>query len=224
MKILYLDCFSGISGDMFLGALLDLGLDRDEFLRKMSTLHIPHGHYHDHGHEHVHHQGEGYNILVSDVVRKGFSGISVKIESSEDHPHRGLMDIWEIIDKSSLSQEVKDKSKKAFLLLATAEGKVHGLPPEKVHFHEVGAVDSIMDIVGACVLIEMLSPDKIVCSPLNVGSGTVECAHGILPVPAPATEQLLAGIPIYSAGSPMERVTHGSSARKNVCPRIWEHT
>ncbi|WP_024821402.1 nickel pincer cofactor biosynthesis protein LarC [Aminobacterium mobile] len=207
MKILYLDCFSGISGDMFLGALLDLGLDRDEFLRKMSTLHIPHGHYHDHGHENVHHQGEGYNILVSDVVRKGFSGISVKIESSEDHPHRGLMDIWEIIDKSSLSQEVKDKSKKAFLLLATAEGKVHGLPPEKVHFHEVGAVDSIMDIVGACVLIEMLSPDKIVCSPLNVGSGTVECAHGILPVPAPATEQLLAGIPIYSAGGPMERVT-----------------
>lgn len=205
MKTLYLDCFSGISGNMFLAALLDLGLDRKEFLEKMETLRIPSGHHH---HGEVHHDsGAGYEIHIKDTVRNGFSGIDLTVTSTEDHPHRGLMDVWDVIDKSGLSHNVKQKSKDAFKLLAEAEGKVHGLPPEKVHFHEVGAVDSIVDIVGAFVLMEMLEPDSVICSPLNVGSGTIRCAHGVLPVPAPATENLLIGIPVYSAGSPIERVT-----------------
>lgn len=208
MKILYLDCFSGISGDMFLGALLDLGLDRNEFLRKMETIQMFPGHHHHHDHDHHHHHDVvGYEIHIEDAVKKGFSGVNVTVTTAEEHPHRGLSDVCAIIDNSGLSDDVKEKSKLAFKVLAEAEGKVHGLPPEEIHFHEVGAVDSIIDIVGAFVLMEMLSPDIVISSPLNVGSGTVQCAHGILPVPAPATENLLCGIPIYSAGTPMERVT-----------------
>jgi len=140
-------------------------------------------------------------------LKKGIAGTDVYIKSSEHHPHRGLKEIYDIIDKSALKPEVKKMSKEAFLKLARAEGKIHGKAPEEIHFHEVGAVDSIVDIVGSCILMDMLKPDLVVSSPVNVGSGTVECAHGVLPVPAPATLELLKGVPVYARGEEGELTT-----------------
>jgi len=228
MKTLYLDCFAGIAGDMFLGAMLDLGLDREAFLRTMESVMLfpghehghahpdPHDHEHEHSHEHndthhhAHHHSHGTDrlrIAITQTVRGGIAGTKVNIASSEDHPHRGLADVLEIIGASPLSPRVKERSAAAFRLLAEAEAKVHGTTPDKVHFHEVGALDSIADIIGAFVLVEMAGVDAVVSSPLNVGHGTITCAHGILPVPAPATAELLAGLPVRVEGGPMERVT-----------------
>ncbi len=218
MKTLYLDCFAGIAGDMFLGALLDLGLDREAFLRTMEGIVLfpeeghfhdhSHSHCHDHGHDHEHpHAGEKLKFSIRSGTRGGISGLDVTVENLEDHPHRGLADVLAIIEASPLSSRVKEKSAEAFRLLAAAEGKVHGTSPEEVHFHEVGAIDSIADIIGAFVLAEMAEAGRVVCSPLNVGHGTIRCAHGLLPVPAPATLELLEGIPVYAEGGPLERVT-----------------
>jgi len=215
MKTLYLDCFAGIAGDMFLGALLDLGLDRKTFLETMESIVLfpggGHDHDHDHHHDHHHHHGPGADdrlkISISRGSRGGIAGTKVSILNLEDHPHRGLSDVLAIIEASPLSPRVKERSAAAFRLLAEAEAKVHGTTPEEVHFHEVGAIDSIADIIGAFVLVEMAGIEKTVSSPLNVGSGTIKCAHGILPVPAPAAMELLEGIPVYAEGAPMERVT-----------------
>ncbi len=231
MKTLYLDCFAGIAGDMFLGALLDLGLDAKEFLHTMEHVVLfpereggtgdthfhDHGHtrHHDHEHPHVretdpHGHVHGDDILKISVhpgSKAGMAGIKVSVANLEDHPHRGLGDVLAIIGASPLSPKVKERASKAFRLLAEAEAKVHGTSPEEVHFHEVGAIDSIADIIRAFVLVEMAGVERVVCSPLNVGSGTVKCAHGVLPVPAPATLELLEGLPVYAEGSPMERVT-----------------
>jgi hypothetical protein len=190
MKLLYLDCFSGISGDMFLGALLDLGIAERDFVAELRKLPL-----------------SGYEIEIKKALKKGIAGTDVYIKSSEHHPHRGLKEIYDIIDKSALKPEVKKMSKEAFLKLAQAEGKIHGKAPEEIHFHEVGAVDSIVDIVGSCILMDMLKPDLVVSSPVNVGSGTVECAHGVLPVPAPATLELLKGVPVYARGEEGELTT-----------------
>lgn len=190
MKILYLDCFSGISGDMFLGAMLDLGLDRKDFLDELQKLNL-----------------SDYNIDIKKSINKGISGTDVYIETTEQHPHRGLTEIYKIIDESLLKDKVKRKSKDAFLKLAKAEAKVHGTTPDKIHFHEVGAVDSIIDIVGACILMDMLDVKKVISSKVNVGHGVVKCAHGVLPVPAPATLELLKNIPVYSQGEEGELVT-----------------
>ncbi len=219
MKTLYLDCFAGIAGDMFLGALLDLGLDRKAFLETMESIVLFPGHsrdhHHDHGgghpHDHDHHHGPGaedrLKISISRGSRGGIAGTKVSVSNLEDHPHRGLSDVLAIIGASPLSPRVKEQSAVAFRLLAEAEAKVHGTTTDEVHFHEVGAIDSIADIIGAFVLVEMAGIGKTVSSPLNVGSGTITCAHGILPVPAPATMELLEGIPVYAEGAPMERVT-----------------
>jgi len=222
MKTLYLDCFAGISGDMFLGAMLDLGLDREAFLRTMERIVLfpghhrdhdhNHGHDHDHDHTDPHHQDHDHEtdclrIDISKTIRGGISATKVNIASFEDHPHRGLSDVLAIIEASPLSARVKEESGAAFRLLAEAEAKVHGTTPDRVHFHEVGAIDSIADIIGAFVLVEMAGVDTVVSSPLNVGHGTIKCAHGILPVPAPATAELLAGIPVHVEGAAMERVT-----------------
>ena len=217
MKTLYLDCFAGIAGDMFLGAMLDLGLDRDAFLKIMKGIVLfPEGAgHHHHGHDHDHHHGhrptpkgdETLEISISAGSKGGISGTKVTVRNFEDHPHRGLSDVLAIVEASPLSEWVKEQSGAAFRLLAEAEASVHGTTPEEVHFHEVGAIDSIADIIGAFVLVEMAGVEKVISSPLNVGSGTVRCAHGLLPVPAPATLSLLEGMPVYSEGSPMERVT-----------------
>jgi uncharacterized protein (TIGR00299 family) protein len=218
MKTLYLDCFAGIAGDMFLGALLDLGLDRKTFLETMESIvlfpghghssghghGVEHSHDHDHDHDHHHHHAPGekdrLKISISKGSRGGIAGTKVSVHNLEDHPHRGLSDVLAIIEASPLSPRVKERSAAAFRLLAEAEA-------EEVHFHEVGAIDSIADIIGAFVLVEMAGIEKTVSSPLNVGSGTIKCAHGILPVPAPAAMELLEGTPVYAEGAPMERVT-----------------
>lgn len=220
MKTLYLDCFAGIAGDMFLGAMLDLGLDKDAFLRTMESIVLfpehEHAHRDEHHQEHEPHHSlspehdratDRLRITISQTIRGGMAGKKVCIESLEEHPHRGLSDVLAIIEASPLSRTVKERSSAAFRLLAEAEAKVHGTTPDQVHFHEVGAIDSIADIIGAFVLVEMAEVDSIVSSPLNVGHGTIKCAHGILPVPAPATVELLTGLPIYVEGGPMERVT-----------------
>ncbi len=188
-NILYLNCVSGISGDMMLGVLLDL-LDKDDLRPFLEGLAL-----------------EDYGVSVSRAKKKGIMGVDVKVTSSEVHPHRGLKEVLEIIEKSSISHAASVKASEAFRLLAAAEGCVHGVSPEKVHFHEVGAVDAIVDIVGSCILMDALSPSRVAASPVNVGSGTVKCAHGEMPVPTPATAKLLEGVPVFSKGEAMERTT-----------------
>lgn len=189
-KVLFLDCNSGLSGDMFLGAMLDLGLDETVFLKELEKLPLT-----------------DYEVEIRKSSNGGITGTKVDIKTHEHHPHRGLSTIHKIIDDSTLSEGVKARSKEAFRKLAQAEGKIHGKSPEEIHFHEVGAVDSIVDIVGAFILMEMMAPVKVIASPVNIGHGTVKCAHGVLPVPAPATTELLKGIPVYSQGEPGELTT-----------------
>lgn len=182
-KAIYLDCFAGISGNMLLGAFLSTGLPeqvlRDE-LRKLPLT--------------------DYELIIQRVEKQGISAMYVDVKVEEHHHHhRHLPDIFKIIDESSLDQPVKDDAKKIFTVLAKAEAKVHGTTMGKIHFHEVGAVDSIVDIVGTAIALHYLDVGPIYASPLHVGSGFVKCSHGLMPVPAPATAELLQGIP-YSAG------------------------
>ncbi len=202
MKTLYLDCFAGIAGDMFIGALLNLVPSPailTEGIRKIKAL-----------------EPEEYELIIEHATKNGIAGINFDVklkhhehhhEHEHEHHHRHLSDIEAMIFSSDLSERVKRDSIRAFSILAEAEAHVHGTTTDEIHFHEVGAVDSIIDIVGAFILMEALNWPRVLCSPVNVGSGTVECAHGILPVPAPATEYLLHGLPVFSSGSPMERTT-----------------
>jgi uncharacterized protein (TIGR00299 family) protein len=195
MKIAYFDCFSGISGDMVLGALADAGapLERIEAeLRKLSVA--------------------GWSIAAERVKRKGLAATKVNVTSGEQHLHRGLAEILGIIERAGLPERVAARASAIFRRLGEAEAKVHDLPVERVHFHEVGAVDAIVDIVGACAGFELLGLEEFYCSPLNVGGGRVETAHGTLPVPAPATAELLRGAPSYSTGIERELVTPTGAA------------
>ncbi len=236
MRIAYLECFSGVSGDMFLGALLDAGvparvleetvaalqvgarleisrvvrsgisatkvdvwvdgekdMPREEYWEKKGHEHA-HGHSHDGGHGHEDHAGEHHG-------------------HEHSHPHgRGLTEIREIIGRSGISETAKKTAIAIFEALGAAEAKIHNTPVEKIHFHEVGAVDAIVDIVCAAVGAEALGVDEIVCSSLNVGGGTVNCAHGTFPVPAPATLELLKDVPLYSSGVQAELVTPTGAA------------
>lgn len=205
MKILYYDCFAGISGDMNLGAMIDLGVDQEYLLNELAKLrleseyeikiekkikngihgvkvdvilkcHEDHNHEQNHHHEHEHHQHEHSH--------------------NYHHVHRNLGDIESIINDSGLNDNVKKMSIDMFKEVARAESKVHGKDLYEVHFHEVGAIDSIVDIVGAAICIDYLKPDKIMASHIEVGGGFVKCAHGLMPVPAPATVEILKGIPI----------------------------
>lgn len=194
MKTLYIDSFAGIAGDMFIGALLNLVPSPDvlvEGIKKIKAL-----------------EPEEYELVIAKATKNGIAGINFDVHlPHHHHHHRHLADIEAMIVPSDLPERVKRESLRAFSLLAEAEAHVHGTTPDKIHFHEVGAVDSIIDIVGAFILVDALGWPRILCSSINVGSGTVECAHGILPVPAPATEYLLHGLPVFSSGSPMERTT-----------------
>ena len=193
MKTLYLDCFAGISGDMLVGALFELVPNQDRFkaeLAKMTEL-----------------SPADYDVSFEKGSKNGITGTCFRVHTHESHSHRGLKEIEDIITGSGFSMRIQREVLRAFALLAEAEAKVHGTTPDKIHFHEVGAVDSILDVVGAYVLLDQLDWPRVLCSPINVGSGVVSCAHGILPVPAPATEILLRGLPICSRGEPMERAT-----------------
>ncbi len=181
MKILYYDCFAGISGDMNLGAMIDLGVDPDYLITELQKLNI-----------------EGFHLEIQKDIRRGISGIkaTVVIENPENEKHRHLRYVEELINQSSLSPEVKSLSLKIFDLIAVAEGKVHDISKERVHFHEVGALDSIADIVGAAICLDYLKVDKVMSSPIQLGGGMVKCAHGIMPVPAPATALIVQNVPV----------------------------
>lgn len=233
MRILYYDCFSGISGDMNLGALVDIGVDKEYLTNELSKLNVSgyelsikrdvkngisgtkvdvilennhindecdnHNHNHDHhhhGHEHGH-QHEDNHIHVHTEINH--------------HEHRNFRDIENIIESSSLNENIKNISLKIFKKVAEAEAKVHNKSIEEVHFHEVGAVDSIVDIVGAAICLDYLKVDTIKCSTIEVGSGFVKCAHGLLPIPAPATAEILKDKPI-KANIPFEATTPTGAA------------
>jgi uncharacterized protein (TIGR00299 family) protein len=228
-RVLYFDCFSGISGDMALGALLDAGLPLDDLKQALGSLAV-----------------SGYHIHTDRVLRAGVSATKLVVHEHEPHPspdhahaaqsphdhashhshdhdhgplhphdhdrqshhpHRSLPEIFTLIDTSALSSAGRDRAKGLFQRLAEAEAAIHQMPVEQVHLHEVGALDSIIDIVGIVFALEWVAADRIVCSPLNVGGGTVQSAHGLFPVPAPATIRLLGDAPIYSGAVQKELVT-----------------
>jgi pyridinium-3,5-bisthiocarboxylic acid mononucleotide nickel chelatase len=191
----YFDCFSGISGDMVLGALVDAGADLRAIEAELRKLGL-----------------EGWKISASKVRRRAIFATHVKVETEEQHHHRGLSIILRRIDDAKLAPRAAERARKIFTRLAEAEARVHQVPIEQVHFHEVGAVDSIIDIVGAAIGFEILGIDEFACSPLDVGAGQVKTAHGLLPVPAPATAELLRGAPTYSSGLPKELVTPTGAA------------
>jgi pyridinium-3,5-bisthiocarboxylic acid mononucleotide nickel chelatase len=198
MKIAYFDCFSGASGDMILGALMDAGLPLEHLQQELAKLGLSH-----------------YELGKTAVVKNGISGSQALVQIEHDHHHhhhRHLADITDIIEKSALSDAIKQDSIRIFQRLAAAEAKVHDTTPDKIHFHEVGAMDAILDVVGGVIGIHSLGIDTIICSPLHVGSGTVECAHGTLPVPAPATAELVRGKPIYATGVKGELLTPTGAA------------
>ncbi len=254
MRIAYLDCFSGISGDMFLGALVAAGVSPRLLVETVAALDVgarleisrvvrggiaatkvdvySHGEkdlprevfweQHGHGHSHGHGQGHGHPEpvwgRVSDPARTG--QISVRTHSEHEHG-RGLKEIREMIEKASISGTAKATAIRIFEALGAAEAEIHNTSIESVHFHEVGAVDAMVDIVGAAVGSEALGVDEWICSPLNVGGGTVKCAHGTLPVPAPATVTLLRDAPVYSSGPQVELVTPtGAAIVKTLAARF----
>ncbi|MBP2072780.1 nickel pincer cofactor biosynthesis protein LarC [Thermoanaerobacterium butyriciformans] len=196
MRFLYFDCFAGISGDMTISSLLSHSIDIDKFKGELSKLPL-----------------DGYDLEFGSAKKNGITANTFKVNYDDHHHHhRTMKDIENIINRSSLNDDVKEMSLKIFRNLADAEGRVHGMSPEEVHFHEVGAVDSIIDIVGTSVLINMIAPDKIIFSKLPVGSGFVNSQHGVIPVPAPATAELLKGIPVYDNGISGELVTPTGAA------------
>ncbi len=172
--IAYFDCFSGASGDMILGALVDAGLDLDALRRQLATLAV-----------------DGYTLCAERVVSKGISGTRVRVEVAEHDRHRLLDDILAIVASSGLSTRAKDKVALTFRRLAEAEAKIHGVTPQEIHFHEVGSVDAIVDVCGAVAGLELMGIEQTFCSALPTGGGTVQCEHGTLPVPAPATLELV---------------------------------
>lgn len=195
MRLGYLDCSSGISGDMFLAALLDAGVELERLRTELLKIELG-----------------PYEFTQSRVMRKGLAGNHVEITIPDKQPHRHLSHIEKLIEDAALDEAVKQKAIQVFRRLGEAEARLHNQPIEKIHFHEVGAVDAILDIVGVCTGLAMLGNPELVSSPLNVGGGRVEAAHGTLPVPAPATAELLKGIPIYSSGVESELVTPTGAA------------
>ena len=198
MKIAYFDCFSGASGDMILGSLLDAGLSLERLKAELAKLHLGH-----------------YDIGLEKVTKRGIAGSQAIVTVEEDHHHhhhRHLSDIRAVIEASELGDGIKKKALAIFMRLAEAEAKVHQTTIESIHFHEVGAMDAIIDIVGAVAGLAAIGVEEFYCSALNVGSGTVECAHGTLPVPAPATAELIQGFPVYSSGVEGELLTPTGAA------------
>ncbi|MGC2887795.1 MAG: nickel pincer cofactor biosynthesis protein LarC [Candidatus Acidiferrum sp.] len=195
MKLAYFDCFSGISGDMTLGALVDAGCAVEQLRSELRGLQVP-----------------GWELTAEKVWKNGMAATYVKVKTEDQSTHRTLNTILEILQKSKLAQAVRERATAIFQKLGEAEACVHDVPLEKIHFHEVGAVDAIVDIVGACIGFEALGIEKFACSALNVGSGTAKMAHGVLPVPAPATARMLTGKPTYSNGVQRELVTPTGAA------------
>lgn len=210
MKTLFLDCGMGAAGDMLTAALLELLPDPDRFMNEVNALGIP-----------------GVRTSAVKAEKCGITGTNVHVlvngveegdddhdhtDQGHEHHHHGMHEIQDIVDALPLSATVKNNVMSVYRLIADAESEVHGMPVSEIHFHEVGAMDAITDIVSVCMLMERLAPDQVIVSPVNVGSGHVHCAHGILPVPAPATVLLLRGIPMYSGSVDGELCTPTGAA------------
>ncbi len=195
MKIAYFDCFSGISGDMFTGVLLGAGLKFNRLKEELGKLKLP-----------------GYTVSRRKVLRRGISGTKFNVNVKDDKTSRDLSDIIKIIKKSGLGEDIKQQAAEIFSELARAEGKVHGLPPEKVHFHEIGGIDCMIDIIGGLSGLKLMGIEKVFCSAINTGSGFVNSSHGKLPVPSPAAAELLKGVPVYSSGIEAELTTPTGAA------------
>jgi uncharacterized protein (TIGR00299 family) protein len=195
MKLAYFDCSSGISGNMILGAVLDAGLSLEALKEGLAGLQV-----------------SGYEIEARQVRKRGIAGTLVDVHVSEDQAERHLSDIVDIIQGSDLPDDVKNRSESIFTRLAEAEAKVHGSQVNRVHFHEVGGVDAIVDIVGSVLGLRLLGVEKVLSSALHLGTGTVQCAHGLLPVPAPATLELVKGVPVYGRDVEAELVTPTGAA------------
>jgi len=195
MRTLYFDCFAGASGNMILGAMLGLGVGRAQLESELDKLGLP-----------------NVSLKVENVDRSGISAIHVQVLVPDQKDHRHYSDILSIIESSNLSQSVKQRSIEIFTRLADAEATVHGIAREKVHFHEVGAIDAIVDIVGACICFELLGIERFVCSKIHVGSGFVDMEHGRFPVPPPAVAELLRNVPVYSTELLGELITPTGAA------------
>ncbi len=195
MKLAYFDCFSGISGDMTLGALVDAGCPPDLLRAELQALNVA-----------------GWELSTEKVWKNGMSATHVRVKTEDQQKNRSLSTILDILKSSQLPPQVRERASAIFQKLGEAEAHVHDAPIEKIHFHEVGAVDAIVDIVGACIGFHALGIEGFACSPLNVGGGTAKMAHGILPVPAPATARLLQGAPTFSNGVQRELVTPTGAA------------
>jgi uncharacterized protein (TIGR00299 family) protein len=195
MRIAYIDAFSGISGNMMLGALLDAGLELERLDAELALLGV-----------------NGYSLLVDQVQRNGLRGTHVRVETVEQGVERHLHHIEEIINASKLASSTKTQSLSIFRRLAQAEARVHGAPIDHIHFHEVGALDAIVDIVGSVAGLHLLGVDMVYASQVHIGRGWVRCAHGVIPVPAPATAELLQGVPVYGRDVDAELVTPTGAA------------
>jgi len=204
MIVAYTDAFSGISGDMFLGALLDAGLPVEILNKELAGLAL-----HD------------YQLQIAKTDQHGLAATRITITISHDHQHRTFRTIKDLLDKSTLHPAVKEKSLAIFSALAQAEAQVHGCSPDDVHFHEVGAVDAIIDIVGAAIGLHYFGIEQLIASPLPLSRGWVECAHGRLPLPAPAVCELVKGMPVYGTDLAQELVTPTGAAILKGCCRSF---
>ncbi len=201
MKTLYFDCFAGASGDMILGALTSAGVDERALVTQLSLLGV-----------------SGFEVTFERVDRSGISATRAHVHTAHEHAHRHLGDILKIIYESGLGENIKNRAALIFSRLAEAEARVHHMPVERVHFHEVGALDAIVDVVGACIGFELLGIERFASSALHVGSGMVEMAHGRFPVPPPAVAELLQNAPVYSTDITGELVTPtGAAIISSVC-------
>ena len=201
-KILYFDIIIGISGDMTLSTLLNLGVPKEIFLEELSKLNL----------------NDEFEIEINDKFENGIKGTNVNVITKENHVHRNLIDIYDIIEHSSLNDDIKENAKKIFMEVAKAEAKVHGTTIDKIHFHEVGSIDSIVDIVCSCILIDLLCVDKIYATKIPLGSGFVKCAHGVIPVPAPAVAEILKYVPVKFNNVTGECTTPtGAAIIKTMC-------
>ena len=200
MKLAYFDCFAGAAGDMIVAALLDAGADFDRLRGHLEGLGLP-----------------GCRVRAERATRRGIAGTRFVVEADEpDPPHRTLADILAILQRADLPGRAAQQAAAVFTRLARAEAKVHGTTVDHVHFHEVGAADSLIDIVGACAALELAGVQAVSCSPLPLGRGTVQCAHGTIPLPAPATVELLRGFPVVQTGIEQELTTPTAAALLTV--------
>ena len=200
--ILYFDIIGGISGDMTLASLLDLGVPKEIFLQELNKLNMD----------------NEFEIEIDYKYENGIKGTKVNVITKEQYCHRNLIDVYDIIDNSRLNNNIKERAKEIFMIVAKAEAKVHGTTIDKIHFHEVGAIDSIVDIVGSCILLDLLNIDKVYSTSVPLGSGFIQCAHGVIPAAAPATVEILKNIPVKFNHVKGECTTPtGAAIIKTIC-------